>query len=298
MPLLLPAFFLIVLGSTLTTSFPSPGNHSQYEGDRNATEQMGKECNDSRNCLENQYCHLSPDIAECLDCKSAEMTCQQDEECCPGWVCALSKCTERLIAESGGARCEMTEDQCAPGFCCSRTGRLPFPVCLPLPSEGEQCSTQSSNLLKLINFRADYDLGLQYCHCAEGLVCTSKGSLISTCEKPDDVIDFTNYSEDSIFQPMIRREEELTYYDADLVPWASQDDQLAFVDFPKKAELNERAKRSDFQMFNADIDDRLQEDNLHFDAHVEEPGDPSETDFQELKQLASEMGQYFGPGFY
>ncbi|XP_069802779.1 dickkopf-related protein 3-like [Dendropsophus ebraccatus] len=326
MPLLLPAFFLIVLSAAFITSFPSPGDHSQYDGDRNATEQMGKVehfytsqmnnsnisvadtvlekrdqqakgCNDSRDCPENQFCNLLSGITECQDCKAKEMPCQQDEECCPGWVCALSKCTERLIAESGGARCELTEDQCAAGFCCSRTDRLPFPVCLPLPSEGEQCRTQASNFLKLITFGADYSLGLQYCPCAEGLVCTSKGKVISTCEKPDEVIDFTNYREDSFLEPMVRRDEELSYYDADLVPWASPDDQLAFVDFPKGGDISERDVRNDFQMFSADIDDGLKEDNLHFDGHVEEPGDPSEGDFQELKQLASEMGQYFGPSF-
>lgn len=123
-------------------------------------------------------------------------------------------------------------------------------------------------------------------------------NLISTCEKPDDVIDFTNYREDSLFQPMVRREEELTYYDSDLVPWPSQDDQLAFADFLKTSEVIERDVRNDFQIFNADMGDDLKEENLHFDDQVDEPVDPSEADFQELKQLASEMGQYFGPGFY
>ncbi|KAG9481555.1 hypothetical protein GDO78_010672 [Eleutherodactylus coqui] len=324
MSVLLPAFFLLILSTVFTTSYPSPGGRSQYDGDTNAMEQMETmnnsmdsvmnteqekrsenqqtkmpwECNDSHDCPENQYCHLSSDIAECQDCKTKDMLCQQDRECCLGWVCALSKCTERLSTESGGVRCDLTEDQCAPGFCCSTTERLPFPMCLPLPSRGEQCGTQANNFLKLITFAANYGLDVQHCPCGEGLVCASKGNLISTCEKPDDVIDFTNYREDSLLQPLIRRDEELAYYDGDLVPWPSQDDQLVFVDFPKDVEVNERDVRRNFQLFSADMGDHLQEENLHFDDHVDEPGDPSEADFQELKQLASEMGQYFGPGFY
>ncbi|KAM3921648.1 dickkopf-related protein 3-like [Leptodactylus fuscus] len=320
MPLLLPAFSLIILTTAFSTSFPSPADHSQYDGDRNAKEQMekmnngtismidtvqhkrtenqqAKECNDSRDCLENQYCHRSSDTAECQDCKTKEMLCQQDEECCRGWVCALSKCTERFSSKSGGARCDLT-DQCAPGFCCYRPEQLPFSVCMPLPFEGEQCHIQTSNLLKLLTFGAGYDMGLQPCPCAEGLVCTNKRSLISTCEKPDEVIDFTNYREDSLFQPLVRRDEDMSYYDADLVPWPSQDDQLAFIDFQKKGEVNEKDIRNDFQIFSADMSESLKEENLQFDDHVDEPGDPSEADFQELKQLASEMGQYFGPGTY
>ncbi|KAM4015492.1 dickkopf-related protein 3-like isoform 2-T2 [Anomaloglossus baeobatrachus] len=297
MPLLLPAFFLITLCTAFITS-PSPLDHNQYDGDRTAKEQMEKGCNDSRGCPENQYCHVLPDRADCQDCKTNDMLCQQDEECCPGWVCALSKCTERLSTESSRARCDPAEDQCAPGYCCSRTETLPFPICLLLPSEGDQCRSQSSILLKLITFGADYDLGVTHCPCAEGLVCTSKGNLISTCEKPDEVIDFTNYREDSLFQPIVQRDEMLNYYDADLVSWPTQDDQLAFADFPKIGKVKKRDVRNDFQIFNTDSGDDLKEENLNFDDHVEEPGDPSEADFQELKQLASEMGQYFGPGFY
>ncbi|KAG8567909.1 hypothetical protein GDO81_013829 [Engystomops pustulosus] len=294
---LLPAFIFLIVSTAFTTSSPSPGDHSNYNEDINTMELMRK-CNDSHDCPGNQYCHLSSGAAECHNCKIQEMLCQQDEECCHGWVCALSKCTELPSIESGGARCDLIKDQCAPGFCCSRTERLPFPVCLALPAEGEQCRTQSSNLLKLITFGADYDLGLQRCPCSEGLVCTSKGSLISTCEKPNEVIDFTNFREDTFFQPLVRRDEELNYYDADLVPWPSQDDQLAFVDFQKRDEVNVRDLRNDVEIFNADIGDDLKDENLHFDDHIDEPNDPSEADFQELKQLASEMGQYFGPSLY
>ncbi|XP_073427104.1 dickkopf-related protein 3-like isoform X1 [Dendrobates tinctorius] len=298
MPLLLPAFLLIILSTALITSSPSPLDHSQYDGDRSAKENTEKGCSNSRDCPENQYCHFSPYMSTCQDCKTKEMLCQQEEECCHGWVCALGKCTERLSTESSRARCDLTEDQCAPGFCCSTRDTLPFPICLPLPSEGEQCRTQTSSLLKFITFGADYDLGLQRCPCAEGLVCTRKGNLISTCEKPDEVIDFTSYREDPLFQPIVRRDEELNYYDADLVPWPYQGDQISFADFPKTSEVNERYVRRDLQIFNTDSGDDLKEENLNFDDHVDEPGDPSEADFQELKQLASEMGQYFGPGFY
>ncbi|XP_068097296.1 dickkopf-related protein 3-like isoform X2 [Hyperolius riggenbachi] len=253
-------------------------------------------CNDSTDCPENQYCPSPPLIAECRQCKDNEMECQQDEECCSRQVCSWGRCTEGLSAGTGGARCDPAEEQCAPGFCCSKTDVHPFPVCVPLPSEGEQCYSQSSSLLELLTAGADYS-ALTYCPCAEGLVCSSKGNLVSTCEKPDEVVDFTNYRDDSPFQPVVRREEELTYYDTDLVPWPSQDDQLAFVDFPRAAEETEDTEAKNGQL-NAGIGDHLEEDNLELDDHVDKPEDPSQVDFQELKRLASEMGQYFGAGFY
>ncbi|XP_075047694.1 dickkopf-related protein 3-like [Mixophyes fleayi] len=302
MPLLLPAFLFIILGSPSSPASLSPEYHSEFDGAREALNAMAipyKDCNDSRDCPQDQYCHASSTAAICQECKTKEMHCQEDEECCSGWVCAEGGCTEALRSDSGGTRCHPAEDSCAPGFCCYKPKTFPFPVCVPFPSKGMQCQSQTSNLLKLINFGADYDFGLGRCPCAEGLVCTSKGNLISTCEKPDEVIDFTNYREESsIFQPIVRRDEELTYYDVEFVPWPSQDDQLAFVDFPRAAEESEREAKNAFNMLSVDVGDNLEDESLHFDDHVDEPPDPSQVDFQELKQLANEMGQYFGPGFY
>ncbi|XP_018430447.1 PREDICTED: uncharacterized protein LOC108803102 [Nanorana parkeri] len=170
----------------------------------------------------------------------------------------------------------------------------PFPVCIPLPSEGQQCHSQTRRLLSVITYGEDYGAALMYCPCAEVLVCSSRGNRISTCEKPDDVMDFTNYWDDSLFRPMFRREAELTYYDADLAPWPGQDDQLAFVDFPRSAEEVE-AKT---EQLNVGINDHLEEENLQLDDNDDKPDDPSPVDFQELKRLASEMGQYFGASFY
>ncbi|XP_077313123.1 uncharacterized protein LOC143933889 isoform X2 [Lithobates pipiens] len=169
-----------------------------------------------------------------------------------------------------------------------------FPVCIPFPSEGEQCHSQTRSLLNVITYGEDYGSTLNYCPCTEGLVCSSRGNLISTCEKPEDIMDFTNYRDDSLFQPVVRREAELTYYDSDLVPWPGQDDQLAFIGFPRAAGEAE-AKT---EQLNVGMNDNLEEGNLQLYDHGDKPDDPGPVDFQELKRLASEMGQYFGASFY
>nr|DBA15977.1 TPA: hypothetical protein GDO54_003428 [Pyxicephalus adspersus] len=222
------------------------------------------------------------------------MDCQHDEECCSGQMCSWGRCTKDLVPGTGGTRCDPSEEHCAPGFCCSKTQAYPFPVCIPLPSEGEQCQSQTRSLLNVITYGEENGVSLNYCTCAEGLVCSSKGKPISTCEKPDDILDFSNYRDDSLFQPLVRREAEFIYYDADLVPWTGQDDQLALVEFPRAAEEVE-AKTG---QTDAGINGNLEEDNLHFDDHDDKPNDPSPVDFQELKHLASQMGQYFGASFY
>ncbi|XP_063797723.1 uncharacterized protein LOC134965111 [Pseudophryne corroboree] len=114
------------------------------------------------------------------------------------------------------------------------------PVCMPFPSRRLPCQNQTSDLLKLINLHVDYKFGLGHCPCAEGLVCTSKGNLISTCESPDEVIDFTNYRGDSLFPPLVHRDDGFIYYDTDLVPWPSQDEELAFVDSRREREAGKK----------------------------------------------------------
>ncbi|KAM5132410.1 dickkopf-related protein 3-like [Mantella aurantiaca] len=294
MTVLFLAFFVIILSTASSLASLSPEDHVRFDAGRNVLEEcnissQAEVCNESSDCPENQYCHSSPLSAVCWKCKENEMNCRQDEECCSGNLCSWGRCTKGLV--SGRTRCDPSEEHCAPGFCCFKTQTYPFPVCIPLPSEGEQCNSSSRSLLNVIIYGEDYGATLKYCPCAEGLVCSSRGNYISTCEKPDDIMDFTNYRDDSLLQPVVRHEAELTYYDADLVPLPGQDNHLAFVDFPRAAEEVE----SNTGQLNVGINDNLEEENLQLYDHDDKP---SSVDFQELKRLASEMGQYFGASFY
>ncbi|MEE6482846.1 hypothetical protein FKM82_013365 [Ascaphus truei] len=255
-------------------------------------------CHDSSDCQEDQYCYSSFFNAECRECNIKEMECHRDNECCFGNLCVWGRCTEAVSVGNSGKRCDPSKDQCSPGLCCTKTDSLAFPVCAPFPAEGEPCRRQTSNLLRLL-WGSVTGVGPGYCPCAEGLVCTNKGfNLISTCEKPDDVLDFTTYRGESLFQPIARRGEEPTYYDTDLMPWPMQDDHLAVVDLPRAAEESDREAKDALKILSEDLADDLEDESLHMAEHAVEPADPSQIDFQELKQLASQMGQYFGPGFY
>ncbi|OCT70891.1 hypothetical protein XELAEV_18037816mg [Xenopus laevis] len=175
----------------------------------------------------------------------------------------------------------------------SAAGKLP--VCAPFPAEGERCRIQPISLFNLLQTDSTAESELSYCPCAAGLVCTNNGfNLISTCEKPEEVLDFTTYGTESLLQPLVRRDEELTYYDSDLIPWPSQPDQL-MVNLPRAAEESARESEHVLKALSEDVAGNLEEESLHLDQHTHEQPDPSPLEFLELKQLAKNIGQY---GFY
>ncbi|XP_041427541.1 dickkopf-related protein 3-like [Xenopus laevis] len=231
----------------------------------------------------------------CISGNCTEPGCQAERECPPGMMCISGNCTEPVTDSGIGGKCDPNNDQCEPEFCCSKTEAGKLPVCAPFPAEGERCRIQPISLFNLLQTDSTAESELSYCPCAAGLVCTNNGfNLISTCEKPEEVLDFTTYGTESLLQPLVRRDEELTYYDSDLIPWPSQPDQL-MVNLPRAAEESARESEHVLKALSEDVAGNLEEESLHLDQHTHEQPDPSPLEFLELKQLAKNIGQY---GFY
>uniref|UniRef100_A0A8C5QTJ6 Dickkopf N-terminal cysteine-rich domain-containing protein n=1 Tax=Leptobrachium leishanense TaxID=445787 RepID=A0A8C5QTJ6_9ANUR len=278
--------------------------HSNLDGVRDALKEMAahnQACNSSSDCPDNRFCNSTNFTSDCQECKPKEMECEHDGECCFEHTCVWGRCSDdEGVVGGNGTRCDPSNDHCAPGFCCSKPETLPFPVCVPFPTEGDQCRSQASKLLSLIHEGSAFGASSGYCPCAEGLVCTNKGvKPFLTCEKPDNIVDFTAYGGESIFQPVVRRDEELSYYDAELTPWTLQDDNLPpVVDLSKAADESEREAEKTFKALNKAMVDSLKNKNLRLVEYINKPSSPSRLEFQELKQLAKQMGQYLGPGLY
>lgn len=87
------------------------------------------------------------------------------------------------------------------------------------------------------------------------------------------------------FQPVLmRRDKDGAYYDD-----SGQEGQLAIVNLPRGLYSMEDIGQT--KMLSDDYDEKKQ-------LPWKDVEDPNPSDFQELKQLANQMGQYFGPGFY
>ncbi|XP_053308110.1 uncharacterized protein LOC128470272 [Spea bombifrons] len=298
----LPVVVMLMLTPVI---FPAPlpsGFPGSLDGEKGAGMEMithNMTCSVSSDCRENQYCHLTSVTGECKECKPKEKECIEDGECCLGGTCIEGRCDEGSNVSDSWTRCDPSRDRCPPGFCCSKTETVQFPVCIPLPREGEQCRSQTMNLFELLNLSSAMEPAAGYCPCGEGLVCPNKGvNIIPTCEKPEEVLDFTAYRGESLFEPLVRRDEEFTYYDMDLLPWPAQDDQLAVVDLSRATEESKVEAEKTFNMPSDDVAKNFEDKSFTLDKHVSGSSEPTQQDFLELKQLAKQMGQEFGPGFY
>ncbi|XP_066487481.1 dickkopf-like protein 1 [Tiliqua scincoides] len=265
------------------TSIEQGGGHS---------EEKGKECVSDNDCQKEQFCFRSPLASWCQQCKAKDMICQNDGECCLGYLCVWGKCTEGVSRGESGTRCDPRQEECAPGLCCTPSNSLPFPVCAPHPKEGEACRNRRGTLLGLIGWGslATFAKPGQYCPCAQGLKCrTKRYATISTCEKPEDSLAGNNLGlQLSFFQPVLMRRDKEDYYDD-----AGQDGQLAIVNLPRGSYSMEGIGQA--KGLSEVYDEKRQSP---WEEEMEEMDDPNPSDFQELKQLADQMGQYFGPGFY
>ncbi|MEE6498830.1 hypothetical protein FKM82_003240 [Ascaphus truei] len=144
-------------------------------------DKKSRECIIDEDCESGNYCYFANSEYKCLRCK-AEEACTRDGECCDGQLCVWGQCTKSSKGKHGTI-CESQQD-CSPGLCCAVQTSLLFPVCTPLPLEGELCHDPTSQLLDLISWELEPDGVLDLCLCPSGLICQPRShGLASVCEQ-------------------------------------------------------------------------------------------------------------------
>uniref|UniRef100_A0A8D0FVN1 Dickkopf-related protein 3 n=1 Tax=Strix occidentalis caurina TaxID=311401 RepID=A0A8D0FVN1_STROC len=140
------------------------------------------ECIIDEDCETGKYCQFSTFEYKCQLCKTQRTHCSRDVECCGDQLCVWGECRKSTSKGENGTICENQHD-CNPGMCCAFQKELLFPVCTPLPEEGEPCHDPSNQLLNLITWELEPDGVLERCPCASGLICQPQShSTTSVCE--------------------------------------------------------------------------------------------------------------------
>ncbi|XP_066495378.1 dickkopf-related protein 3 isoform X2 [Tiliqua scincoides] len=140
------------------------------------------ECIIDEDCETGKYCEFSGLEYKCHVCKTQHTHCSRDVECCGHQLCVWGECRKAASRGENGTICENQHD-CNPGMCCAFSKDLLFPVCTPLPGEGEPCHDPSNRFLNLITWELEPDGALDRCPCTHGLICqTLSHSSDSLCE--------------------------------------------------------------------------------------------------------------------
>ncbi|XP_042330415.1 dickkopf-like protein 1 [Sceloporus undulatus] len=249
-----------------------------------------KECVNNNDCQKDQFCFRSLLASQCQQCKAKDTMCWNNGECCLGYLCVWGKCTEDVSHGESGTRCDPHQEECAQGLCCTFSNSLPFPICTPQPKEGEKCQIPSGTFLALMGWGSleAFAKPKEHCPCAQGLKCrTKRYSMISTCEKSEKRLDISNPDQQmSFFQPILTRQnKDDDYYDD-----FRQDGQMDILNLSRGPSSMEEISQT--KGLSEDYDEMRQSSWEKDIAYLNQP------EFQELKELADEMGQDWRPGFY
>ncbi|XP_063253992.1 dickkopf-related protein 3 [Prinia subflava] len=149
---------------------------------RDGENKRNHECIIDEDCEPGKYCQFSTLEYKCQLCKPQHTPCSRDVECCGEQLCVWGQCRRSSSRGENGTICESQHD-CSPGTCCAFHKELLFPVCTPLPEEGEPCHDPSNRLLNLITWDLEPDGVLERCPCAGGLSCQPQShSTASVCQ--------------------------------------------------------------------------------------------------------------------
>ncbi|KAG9352365.1 hypothetical protein JZ751_020778 [Albula glossodonta] len=128
-------------------------------------EAVYKECIIDEDCGKGRYCLYERLQSRCLPCKTLNMLCTQDEECCAEQLCVWGRCSGNGTKGAAGSICQHQSD-CSPALCCAF-----HKVCTSKPTEHERCHSHPNHLMDLLSWDMEGEGPREHCPCARGLQC-------------------------------------------------------------------------------------------------------------------------------